>query len=93
MGAVMVQGTINGYGERCGNVDLISVIGALQLKMGYSCITHENATHLTELSRFVCEVANVPPLNQRLFVGKSAFATRPVFMSVLSKRTRRPMSI
>ncbi len=74
MGAVMVQGTINGYGERCGNVDLISVIGALQLKMGYSCISDENATHLTELSRFVSEVANVPPLNQRPFVGKSAFA-------------------
>jgi 2-isopropylmalate synthase len=74
MGAVMVQGTINGYGERCGNVDLISVIGALQLKMGYSCIKDNNATHLTELSRFVSEVANVPPLNQRPFVGKSAFA-------------------
>jgi 2-isopropylmalate synthase len=74
MGAVMVQGTINGYGERCGNVDLISLIGVLQLKMGYSCIAHENATHLTELSRFVSEVANVPPLNQRPFVGKSAFA-------------------
>ncbi len=74
MGAVMVQGTINGYGERCGNADLISVIGALQLKMGYLCIAQENATHLTELSRFVSEVANVPPSNQRPFVGKSAFA-------------------
>ncbi len=74
LGSSMVQGTINGYGERCGNVDLISVIGALQLKMGYQCIAPENTTHLTELSRFVSEVANVPPLNQRPFVGKSAFA-------------------
>jgi 2-isopropylmalate synthase len=74
LGASMVQGTINGYGERCGNVDLISVIGALQLKMGHQCIAPKNATHLTELSRFVSEVANVPPLNQRPFVGKSAFA-------------------
>jgi 2-isopropylmalate synthase len=74
LGISMVQGTINGYGERCGNVDLISVIGTLQLKMGYQCIAPENATHLTELSRFVSEVANIPPLNQRPFVGKSAFA-------------------
>jgi 2-isopropylmalate synthase len=74
LGTSMVQGTINGYGERCGNVDLISVIGTLQLKMGYQCIAPENTIHLTELSRFVSEVANIPPLNQRPFVGKSAFA-------------------
>ncbi|MBN1103036.1 MAG: citramalate synthase [Deltaproteobacteria bacterium] len=73
-GAVMVQGTINGYGERCGNTDLISVIGNLQLKLGYSCIGLEKMKKLTELSRFVSEVANVPPLNQRPFVGNSAFA-------------------
>ncbi|MCP4682029.1 MAG: citramalate synthase, partial [Desulfobacterales bacterium] len=73
-GATMVQGTINGYGERCGNVDLISVIGALQLKMGYPCLPPERLAQLTELSRFVSEVANVTPFNQRPFVGKSAFA-------------------
>ncbi len=73
-GASMVQGTINGYGERCGNVDLISVVGNLQLKMGYECIAPEKLKQLTELSRYVSEVANVPPLNQRPFVGKSAFA-------------------
>jgi 2-isopropylmalate synthase len=73
-GASMVQGTINGYGERCGNVDLVSVIGTLQLKMGYQCISQEKVKQLTELSRYVSEVANVPPLNQRPFVGKSAFA-------------------
>ncbi|MFH1350787.1 MAG: citramalate synthase [Pseudomonadota bacterium] len=73
-GATMVQGTINGYGERCGNVDLLSVIGNLQLKMGYQCVEPEKAKQLTELSRFVSEVANIPPFNQRPFVGKSAFA-------------------
>jgi 2-isopropylmalate synthase len=74
MGAVMVQGTINGYGERCGNTDLTAVIGILQAKMGYECIPQEKLSKLTELSRFVSEVANMPPLNQRPFVGKSAFA-------------------
>ena len=73
-GASMVQGTINGYGERCGNTDLIPVIGNLQLKMGYQCNADERLKQLTELSRFVSEVANMPPLNQRPFVGRSAFA-------------------
>ena len=73
-GVEMVQGTVNGYGERCGNVDLLPVIGNLQLKMGYQCVDPDNIKKLTGLSRFVSEVANVPPLNQRPFVGKSAFA-------------------
>jgi 2-isopropylmalate synthase len=72
-GVSMVQGTINGYGERCGNADLVSVIGNLQLKMGYSCVGEEKVQQLTELSRFVSEVANIPPSNSRPFVGKSAF--------------------
>jgi len=86
-GARMVQGTINGYGERCGNVDLISVIGNLQLKMGYVCIPEEKLKQLTELSRYVSEVANVPPLNQRPFVGKSAFTHKGF------RKIRPPMSI
>lgn len=73
-GATMVHGTINGYGERCGNADLIAVIGNFQVKMGYHCVDPEKLRQLTELSRYVSEVANVPPLNQRPFVGKSAFA-------------------
>jgi 2-isopropylmalate synthase len=73
-GVKMVQGTINGYGERCGNVDLVAVLGNLQLKMGYQCVAPEKMKQLTELSRFVSEVANVPPLNHRPFVGRSAFA-------------------
>jgi 2-isopropylmalate synthase len=74
LGATMVQGTINGYGERCGNADLVEVIGNLEMKMGYHCVGPEKLKQLTELSRYVSEVANVPPLNQRPFVGKSAFA-------------------
>jgi 2-isopropylmalate synthase len=73
-GAVMVQGTINGYGERCGNADLTTVIPNLQLKMGKSCMTKRNLGRLTELSRYVSEVANMTPFNGRPFVGKSAFA-------------------
>ncbi|NVL90109.1 MAG: citramalate synthase [Desulfobacterales bacterium] len=73
-GAVMVQGTVNGYGERCGNADLTSVIPNLQLKMGLSCMTNKNLHRLTELSRYVSEVANMTPFNGRPFVGKSAFA-------------------
>ncbi len=73
-GVDMVQGTINGYGERCGNADLIQIIANLQLKMGYKCIPDERIRHLTELSRFVSEIANMPPLPHRPFVGKSAFA-------------------
>ena len=85
-GAQMVQGTINGYGERCGNVDLISVIGNLQLKMDYPCVAEQSLQQLTELSRYVSEVANVPPLNQRPFVGKSAFAHKGgVHVSAIQK--------
>ena len=73
-GAVMVQGTVNGYGERCGNADLTSVIPNLQLKMGLSCMTEEHLGHLTEVSRYVSEVANMTPFNGRPFVGRSAFA-------------------
>jgi len=73
-GVQMVQGTVNGYGERCGNLDLILAIGNLQLKMGHGCVDSEKIKQLTELSRYVSEVANVPPFKQRPFVGKSAFA-------------------
>ena len=85
-GARMVQGTINGYGERCGNVDLISIIGNLQMKMGYFCVPEEKLRQLTELSRYVSEVANIPPFNQRPFVGKSAFTHKGgVHVSAIQK--------
>ena len=73
-GVKMIQGTINGYGERCGNADLISLIANLQLKLGKNCLPSESIRQLTNLSHFVSDVANVPPLNARPFVGRSAFA-------------------
>ena len=73
-GAKMVHGTINGYGERCGNADLISVIANLQLKLRKKCINDSKIKHLTEISRYISEIANIPPLNERPFVGQSAFA-------------------
>src|SRR5690606_9437278 len=73
-GARHVQGTINGYGERCGNADLIQVIPNLQLKMGYACVSPEQLRTLTELSRFVSELANRTPNDHHPFVGRSVFA-------------------
>ena len=73
-GATMVHGTINGYGERCGNADLISIIPILCLKMGRPCMSGANLKKLKSLSRFVSETANLVPLHSRPFVGRSAFA-------------------
>ncbi|MFZ5878578.1 MAG: citramalate synthase [Chloroflexota bacterium] len=73
-GAIQVQGTINGVGERCGNVNLISVMANLELKMGTSCLPEGKLAHLYELSHFVAEVANLTPDEHLPFVGKSAFA-------------------
>ncbi len=73
-GAVQVQGTINGYGERCGNANLCSIIPDLQLKMGYACVSEENLRHLTALSRTIAEIANLAPDDHLAYVGKSAFA-------------------
>ncbi|OHE24358.1 MAG: citramalate synthase [Syntrophus sp. GWC2_56_31] len=73
-GVTMVQGTVNGYGERCGNADLIAVIGNLQLKMHRKCLPEASLRQLTNLSYYVSEVANVRPLPFRPFVGRSAFA-------------------
>jgi 2-isopropylmalate synthase len=73
-GASQVQGTVNGVGERCGNVNLNSVIANLELKMGYRCLPQGNIGKLYELSHFVAEVANLTPDEHLPFVGKSAFA-------------------
>ncbi|MEM9163711.1 MAG: citramalate synthase, partial [Cyanobacteria bacterium P01_F01_bin.4] len=73
-GAVMVQGTINGYGERCGNANLCSVIPNLQLKLGYDCIAPEHLATLAEGSRFISEVVNLAPDDHAPYVGLSAFA-------------------
>lgn len=73
-GASQVQGTINGFGERCGNADLISVVANLALKKGYRVLVDEAVGHLTELSRYVYETVNMNFPNRQPFVGKSAFA-------------------
>ncbi len=73
-GAKMVQGTINGYGERCGNANLCSLIPNLQLKLGYTCIQDKQLTELTQASRFISEVVNLAPDEHAAFVGRSAFA-------------------
>ncbi len=73
-GVTQVQGTINGYGERCGNVDLCVVIPNLALKMGVECMPRELVGRLTELAWYVSEVANVTPNDHQPYVGRSAFA-------------------
>jgi len=73
-GADSVQGTINGYGERCGNADLCAIIPALKLKMGLDCISERELTKLTDLSRFVAELCNVAPDPHQPYVGQNAFA-------------------
>jgi len=73
-GAMQVQGTINGVGERCGNANLVSITADLELKMGYRCLPEGNICKLYDLSHFVAEVANITPDEHLPFVGKSAFA-------------------
>jgi 2-isopropylmalate synthase len=73
-GAVQVQGTVNGYGERCGNANLCSVIPAVELKMKLRCLPEGRLATLREVSTFVAEVANLAPDEHLPYVGKSAFA-------------------
>jgi 2-isopropylmalate synthase len=88
-GAVMVQGTINGYGERCGNADLTTIIPLLNLKMGRRSIPSQRLTQLKTLSRYVAETANMIPLHSRPFVGKSAFAHKGgIHVNAVMKESR-----
>ncbi len=73
-GAVHVQGSINGYGERCGNANLCSLIPILQLKLGIRCVPDAALRRITELSRYVSELANMSHVMNMPFVGESAFA-------------------
>ncbi|MDZ4765498.1 MAG: citramalate synthase [Chloroflexota bacterium] len=73
-GATQVQGTINGYGERCGNANLCSIIPDLELKMGYECLPKGGLRTLAHVSRAVAEIANLAPDEHLAYVGKSAFA-------------------
>ena len=73
-GATHVQGTMNGIGERCGNVDITTVIANLRLKMGYQCLRDDSLMHLTEAARYVYDMANLNMVNGQPYVGASAFA-------------------
>lgn len=73
-GATMVQGTINGYGERCGNANLVSILPALQLKMGREAATPERLRLLTETAHLVDELTNTTPDPDQPYVGRNAFA-------------------
>jgi 2-isopropylmalate synthase len=73
-GATHVQGCLNGYGERCGNANLGSIIANLELKLGHNTIGPEKLAGLTAVCRFIAEIANLPLPNDQAFVGRSAFA-------------------
>ena len=74
LGCGQVQGTINGFGERCGNANIVSIIPALKLKLGIDCLSDDSLKRMTELSRFVYELANIHPNRYQPYVGQSAFA-------------------
>jgi 2-isopropylmalate synthase len=73
-GAVHVQGTINGFGERCGNANLVTIIPNLQLKLGYECVTDEQLASLTQAAHFLDELLNFTPDPDQPYVGRNAFA-------------------
>ncbi len=88
-GARHVQGTINGFGERCGNANLVSIIPNLQLKLGYDVVTPAQLGRLREVSRYVYELANVAPLKRQPYVGDSAFAHKGgVHVSAVRRNAR-----
>ena len=89
LGCHQVQGTINGFGERCGNANLCSIIPALKLKMGIDCLSDANLKRLTEVSRFVYELANVHPNRYQPYVGVSAFAHKGGMHAAAVKRNPR----
>jgi 2-isopropylmalate synthase len=72
-GVIQVQGTMNGYGERCGNANLCSIIPTLKLKMGIDCITDKQLNKLSEVSRYISELANMPHYDKLPYVGDDAF--------------------
>jgi len=74
MGVAQVQGCINGYGDGCGNADMISVIANLKLKMDVDCVSDEQLAKLTEVAHYVSETANLPPSPRQPYVGTAAFA-------------------
>lgn len=88
-GAKMIQCTINGFGERCGNTDLTTILPIFKLKFGIGCISEENLKNLTEVSHFVYEMANLPGYDVQPFVGKNAFSHKGgVHISAMMKNLK-----
>lgn len=73
-GAVHVQGTVNGYGERTGNANIISLVANLKVKMGIDCISDSQLESLTETSHYISDIVNIPPNAQQPYVGISSFS-------------------
>ena len=86
-GITQIHGTINGYGERCGNANLCTIIPNLQLKMGFQIVTPEQLCGLTKLSRIIAELANIAPADQQPYVGFNAFAHKGgIHVDAVSKK-------
>lgn len=73
-GCTQLQGTFNGYGERCGNADLVPIIGILKLKLGIDCLSDDKLKELTKTAHFISEISNMKQMPNQPFVGRSAFA-------------------
>ncbi|MBU1656549.1 MAG: citramalate synthase, partial [Candidatus Omnitrophica bacterium] len=88
-GCVQVQGTFNGYGERCGNANLVSIIPTLRFKLGYDCLSDFALKELTEASRYVAETSNMRHQDSQPYVGNSAFAHKAgVHVNAILKNRR-----
>ena len=86
-GALQVQGTINGYGERCGNANLVSVIANLKLKLAVDCVTDAQLAELSEVSNYVAEVVNRRPFPFQPYVGASAFSHKGGLHAAATEKT------
>jgi 2-isopropylmalate synthase len=87
-GCSLVQGTINGLGERCGNANLCSIVPGLQLKLGYECLPDKKLQTITEVSRYIDEIANLLPNDRQAYVGKNAFAHKAgVHVSAMARHS------
>jgi 2-isopropylmalate synthase len=86
-GAIQVQGTINGYGERCGNANLCSIIPDLELKLDLRCLPDGHLSTLYDVAHYVAEVANLAPDEHLAYVGKSAFAHKGGIHVAAMRRT------
>jgi 2-isopropylmalate synthase len=73
-GARLVQGTLNGYGERCGNANLVAIVPSLELKLGYACVGPERLARLSQISHEAAEICNLQPDAHAAYVGRCAFA-------------------